>query len=123
MPRDFVPCLYREQVLEGRMPGAVSCDVIELFAFSSESQEPNQDEPQFASVLLRECAVHHDGVPLLEQMMQQRCAHHCLPTFTRPWPTWSSLCLQSVPADRHHGLRLLGSQRRAADQCIMAQSA
>ena len=70
MPRDFVPCVYREQVLEGRLigQGAFSCDVIELFAFSRlESQEPDimmsLNSHQFTQ---REpCTVAPDGVPAL----------------------------------------------------------
>lgn len=69
MPRDFVPCLYREQVLEGRLigQGALSCDVIELFACSRlESQEPDTRigvGSHQVTQRLDPCMVAPDGVP------------------------------------------------------------
>ena len=69
MPRDFVPCLYREQVLEGRMigQGAFSCDVIELFAFSRlDTQEPDTRMGVASHQFTQRrdpCLVAPDGVP------------------------------------------------------------
>jgi hypothetical protein len=68
MPRDFVPCEYRECFLASRLidRGAFSCDVIELFALQqvkSRGSDPvmSLDSHQFTS---REpCAVAPDGVP------------------------------------------------------------
>ena len=72
MPRDFVPCLYREQVLEGRLigQGAFSCDAIELFAFSRVDTQEVDTRIGVASrqfTLRQECAVAPDGVPMLER--------------------------------------------------------
>lgn len=72
MPRDFVPCLYREQVLEGRLigQGAFSCDAIELFAFSRIEGQEEDTRMGVAShqfTLRQACTVAPDGVPALER--------------------------------------------------------
>jgi hypothetical protein len=68
MPRDFVPCLYREQVLHGRLSGqgAFSCDVIELFEIGRlENREIDTImSPNSHQVTMRQaCAIAPDGVP------------------------------------------------------------
>ena len=68
MPREFVPCLYREQVLEGRLiaQGAFSCDVIELFAFSRIATQETETRMSLNShqlTLRQECRIAPDGVP------------------------------------------------------------
>jgi hypothetical protein len=70
MPRDFVPCLYWEQVLEGRLigQGSFSCDVIELFEFSRVDTQEVDTRMGVAShqfTLRQECTVAPDGVPAL----------------------------------------------------------
>jgi hypothetical protein len=66
--REFIPCLYREQVLEGRQRGqdVLSCDVIELFAFSriADHAVDTRMSPNSHQVTMRQaCVIAPDGVP------------------------------------------------------------
>jgi hypothetical protein len=70
MPRDFVPCLYREQVLEGRLigQGAFSCDVIELFEFSrldTQETDTRMSRDSHQVTMRQACVIAPDGVPEL----------------------------------------------------------